>query len=123
MWLPLLYLPPGSWPATQACAPTGNQTGDPLVHRLTLNPLRHTSQGTITNLTLPAEVYEEYQSHHSLDRKGYILFKIFTQVLVLENHTVHLICMCDHLGGSTFSHTVGRFISSFVNCLFLSFVH
>ena len=29
-----------------ACALTGNQTGDPLVHRLALSPLSHTSQGT-----------------------------------------------------------------------------
>ena len=31
--------------ATQACAPTGNQTGDPPVPRLVLSPLSHTSQG------------------------------------------------------------------------------
>ena len=36
--------PPGTWPATQAYAQTGNQTHDPLVHRLVLNPLSHTSQ-------------------------------------------------------------------------------
>ena len=30
---------------TQACDLTGNRTGDPLVHRLALNPLIHTSQG------------------------------------------------------------------------------
>ena len=35
----------GTWPETQACALTGNQTGDLLVHRLALNPLSHTSQG------------------------------------------------------------------------------
>ena len=35
----------GTWPATQACAVTGNQTGNLLVCRLMLNPLSHTSQG------------------------------------------------------------------------------
>ena len=35
---------PGTWPATQACVPTGNQTGNPLVHRPVLNPLSYTSQ-------------------------------------------------------------------------------
>ena len=35
----------GTWPATQACALTGNQTGDPLVRRLVLNPLSHPNQG------------------------------------------------------------------------------
>ena len=44
-WLPLVCPLLGTWPATQACALTGNQTGDPLVHRLALNPLNHTSQG------------------------------------------------------------------------------
>ena len=43
MWLhPLL----GTWPTTQACTLTGNQTGDPLVHRSVLNPLSYTSQGS-----------------------------------------------------------------------------
>ena len=42
----LLHIPPpGTRPATQACALTGNRTGDPFVHRLALNPLSHTSQG------------------------------------------------------------------------------
>ena len=47
MWLPLAYPQLGTWPATQACALTGNQTSDALVHRLELNPLSHTSQGRI----------------------------------------------------------------------------
>ena len=43
------HVPPTAgltWPATQACALTGNQTGDPLVHRQVLSPLSHTSQGS-----------------------------------------------------------------------------
>ena len=35
----------GTWPTTQAGALTGNRTGDPLVCRLAINPLSHTSQG------------------------------------------------------------------------------
>ena len=31
VWLPLMCPQLGTWPATQACALTGNQTGDPLV--------------------------------------------------------------------------------------------
>ena len=45
VWLPLERPLLRMWHATQACALTGNQTGDPLVHRLALNPLSHTSQG------------------------------------------------------------------------------
>ena len=46
--MPLACSPPpalGTWPATEACALTGNQTGDPLDHRPVLNPLSHISQG------------------------------------------------------------------------------
>ena len=39
----------GLGPTTQACALTGNQTGNPLVRRLALNPLSHTSQGRGSN--------------------------------------------------------------------------
>ena len=44
----LVRPPPGIWPATRACALTGNPTSDPLVHRLVLNPLSYTSQGKST---------------------------------------------------------------------------
>ena len=44
-WLPLAHPHLGTWPTTQACALIGNRTSDPLVHRPTLNPLNHTSQG------------------------------------------------------------------------------
>ena len=42
--LPLLCPLLKTWPATQACALTGNRTSDPLVHRPELSPLSHTSQ-------------------------------------------------------------------------------
>ena len=45
VWLPLVLPLLGTWPASQACALTGNPTGDPLVRRLALNPLSRTSQG------------------------------------------------------------------------------
>ena len=51
-WLPLAHPQLGTWPATWACAPTGNQTSDALVPRLALNPLSHTSQGHICVLKL-----------------------------------------------------------------------
>ena len=37
VWLLLERSLLGTWPATQACALTGNQTGDLLVHRPALN--------------------------------------------------------------------------------------
>ena len=45
VWLPFTCPLLGTWPATQARALTGNRTGNPLVHRHTLNPLSSTSQG------------------------------------------------------------------------------
>ena len=45
VWLPLAHPLLGTWPASQACALTGNQTGDPLFHRSMLNPLSYTRQG------------------------------------------------------------------------------
>ena len=48
VWSPLMRHPPhppGTWPGTQAGAPTRNQTGNPLAPRPMLNPLSCTSQG------------------------------------------------------------------------------
>ena len=39
----------GTWPATQVCALTVYPIRDPLVCRLALNPLSHTSQGSLMN--------------------------------------------------------------------------
>ena len=49
VWLPLARPQLRTWPVTQACALTGNQTSDPLVHRQVLNPLNHTCQGKMHN--------------------------------------------------------------------------
>ena len=47
VWLPPVHPPlvTSHHSAIQACALTRNQTSDPLVCRLVLNPLSHTSQG------------------------------------------------------------------------------
>ena len=47
--LPIMVPLLGTWPVTQACVLTGNQTGDPLVNRPVLSPLSHTSQGKSLN--------------------------------------------------------------------------
>ena len=44
VWLPLAHPVLGTWPTPQACALTGNQISDPLVCRLLLKALCHTSQ-------------------------------------------------------------------------------
>ena len=45
VWLPLARPQLGTWPTTQACALTGDQTSDFLVCGSTINPLGQTSQG------------------------------------------------------------------------------
>ena len=44
MWLPLARPLLGTWLAAQACVLPGNGTGNPLVRRPVLNPLRYSSQ-------------------------------------------------------------------------------
>ena len=53
------HVPPtGDLAATQACALTGNRTGNPMVHRLGLNLLSHTSWGkTLASLFLITLTY------------------------------------------------------------------
>ena len=54
VWLPLVCLQLGTWPETQACALTGNLSGDSLLCSPALNPLSHTSQGcSLFLLTVP----------------------------------------------------------------------
>ena len=45
VWLPLTGPLLGTWPTTQTGALIGTRTSDPLVRRLALTPLSHTSQG------------------------------------------------------------------------------
>ena len=58
VWLPLTHPKWGTWPATQACALTGNQTSNTLVHRPVLNPLSHTSQGCFDFLNIYLLIWE-----------------------------------------------------------------
>ena len=60
--LPLSCPQPGTQPATQAGALTGNQISSPSVHRPALNPLSHTSQGwkKFTFNTFPLPTNTEY---------------------------------------------------------------
>ena len=65
-WSSLMHTKLGTSPATQACALTGNQTSDPLVRRLVLNPLRHITQGPILYLF----------NYLSVRTHGYLLYFI-----------------------------------------------
>ena len=68
VWLPLMHPVLGTWPTTQACALTGNQTRDPLVYRLALNPLSHSSQG-YSSFIQPALLSSFYMWNHGGQRQ------------------------------------------------------
>ena len=70
MWLLLTRPLLGSWFATQACALTGNQTGDPLVHSPALNPLGHTSQGLSSLLCHLSPCWARHSFSPSLSQHG-----------------------------------------------------
>ena len=48
---PLVHPQLGTWPATQACILTGNQTGNLSACGVTPNPLSHTGQGVLSLFT------------------------------------------------------------------------
>ena len=59
--LPLAYPQVGTWPSFQACALTGDQTSDPVVHRPALNPLSHSSQGRCL-------IFEEFSMYRKVGK-------------------------------------------------------
>ena len=72
LWAPLL----GTWLVTQVYALTGNQTGNPLVHRWALNPRSHTSQGWafifLKNENINLKSYATYV-HRSIIYQGQVM--------------------------------------------------
>ena len=74
VWLIHVQPPLGTWPAAQVCALTGNQTSDPLVCSLALNPLSHTSQGHF-----------------------YFLYKNYIQTYKLKLNAVFIVWETNHL--------------------------
>ena len=79
MSLPLTCLHLGTWPAAQACALTGIQTGNPLVCRPVLNPLSHTSQG-----------HSQY-NFLLLSSVQYILYKMFPLIFPVTQLAQYII--------------------------------
>ena len=88
--LPLTRPQVGTWPTTQACALTGNQTSDLSVHRPALNPLSHTSQGKVIYFILHMKKLCPGQTYSSIERiktggdYRTILLKILDSSTVVE---------------------------------------
>ena len=87
--LPLICSLLGTCPTTQACAMTGSQTSDPLVHRFTLNPLSYTSQGlscfligtSIRNVLSNLNIQRVLQRTFSNERKLFLCKRMISVVL------------------------------------------
>ena len=84
VWLPLKHSLQGTWPTTQACALTGNQIGDPLVHRPALTPLSHTSQG---------DIFNSVDSFNPCTQNLFILLCLFQSLLIM-------LCIFEYVGPS-----------------------
>ena len=88
--LPLLGRQLGTWPATQACALTGNRTCDLMVHRPVLIPLSQTSQGQTRNFFEPLNTHKFVSGMRllTLGRKPNIwtrddLWRLFSSILLI----------------------------------------
>ena len=68
VWLPVMCPHLGTWPATQACALTGNRTGNPLVCRPVLSPLSYTMQ------SLNISISQQQRMLAVPSALGYLLF-------------------------------------------------
>ena len=82
MSLPLECPPLRTQPATQACALTGDRTGDPLIHWVAFNPLSYTSQGYVS-FKLLFITYENadviYSEDHGTSLPYVVLIQCFSK--------------------------------------------
>ena len=90
MWLPLVRPLLGTWPATQACALTGNQTGNSLVLRLVLNLLSYTSQGC-----LPRSEQTTFMVLQKLLFKHWTVSTYFLPLPLETNHQLQVVSTCE----------------------------
>ena len=98
----------GVWPTTQACALTGNQTGNTLVHRLVLNPLNHTSWGLPFSFH-PISFHNYSSLLNTLEPQPYLLFfRHLNNFPILECFCFlfSLAGMCFYRNSHTFSITM-----------------
>ena len=93
MWSSLVHPLPGTWPATQVCALTGNQTGDPWVHRPAVNPLSHTSQGMVLTSSFHAMIFEETPS---FSQSNLLTVPVAVDVQAIVCHTMLYFSLLDH---------------------------
>ena len=90
--LPLECPPLRTQPATQACALTGDRTGDPLIHWVAFNPLSYTSQGYVS-FKLLFITYENadviYSEDHGTSLPYVVLIQCFSKCGTSEQQYQH----------------------------------
>ena len=91
VWLPLPCPHLGTWPTTQACALTGNRTRDSLVCRPVLNPLSHTSQGSILHYFLWLKKTPPlYRSQFVYPLISWWSFSLFELLIIMNNVAMNM---------------------------------
>ena len=75
VWLLLMYPSLGTWSSTQACALTGNRTGNISAHRLAPKSLSHTSQGSPCILII-------YYLNYKTDKTVFPVLENFNKISV-----------------------------------------
>ena len=83
----------GTQPATQACALTGNLTGDPLGRRLAFNPWSHTSLG-ILSIFLMSKCTSQNKGFHSTCYVSILVDFINILSFVILNEVLSSILLC-----------------------------
>ena len=85
----------GTWPATQACALTGNQTSDHLVCRPAFSPLSHTSQGCLFLSFKNSAVYpneDQPSIHNALLDQFYFVCHVWYFIMILFENVGVKVC-------------------------------
>ena len=112
MWLLLAHPPLGTWPVTQTCALTGNQTGNPLVRRPMLNALSYTSQGAFL-------LYSEHSGkicQLSVERtevRGFLSWSHVLHFAFSCSSCIHMWYMCMRTSGGPLSQLCIQSAQSF----------
>ena len=109
-WVLLIHPQQGTWPATQACVPTRNQTSDPSVCRLVLNPLSHTSQGYLfINYCIIYCCYYQSTFAHPWTVSGAFSYSqprnretcVYSVLCWNWELSIEFLCFCSHHHGTT----------------------
>ena len=100
VWLPFSHPLLGTWPAIQACALTGNQTGNLLACRPALNLLSHISQGAALFLISNNWIQPKWPSTDEwINKPQFCHLMEYVSAIKMNKNT------CYNMGGSLNNYT------------------